>query len=200
LRRCVRRTVTFEACLPRKAKELPSGSAWIHEIKHDGFGILAQKDATRVRLITRNGYDFADRYPLIVDAIKRLLVKSCIIDGEAVVVDQNGLSVFELLRYRRHDRAAILCAFDVLEVDGADLRRKPIEERKQHLAWALRGPHHGIVLNATYNSDGPSVYELLARLLRCRKSLSIEVLITEVCHSIVQCVHHCRAFPTTAGH
>jgi ATP-dependent DNA ligase len=65
LRRCVRHTVTFEACLPRKAKELPNGSAWIHEIKHDGFRILAQKDATRVRLITRNGYDFADRYPLM---------------------------------------------------------------------------------------------------------------------------------------
>lgn len=159
LRRRVRRTVTFEACLPRKAKELPSGPAWIYEIKHDGFRILAQKDAARVRLITRNGYDFADRYPLIVNAINRLPVETCIIDGEAIVVDQNGLSVFDLLRYRRHDHAATLCAFDVLEVDGADLRRKPIEERKQHLSWALRTSHHGIALNATYNSDGPIVYE-----------------------------------------
>ena len=63
LRRRVRRTVTFEACLPRKAKELPSGPAWIYEIKHDGFRILAQKDAARVRLITRNGYDFAPTAP-----------------------------------------------------------------------------------------------------------------------------------------
>ena len=97
LRRRVRRTVTFEACLPRKAKEPPSGPDWIHEIKHDGFRILAQKDGAGVRLITRNGYDFADRYPLIVDAITRLPAKTCIIDGEAIVVDQNGLSVFDLL-------------------------------------------------------------------------------------------------------
>ena len=102
----------------RKAKELPSGPAWIYEIKHDGFRILAQrKDAARVRLITRNGYDFADRYPLIVNAINRLPVETCIIDGEAIVVDQNGLSVFDLLRYRRHDHATTLCAFDVLEVE-----------------------------------------------------------------------------------
>jgi bifunctional non-homologous end joining protein LigD len=114
LRRRVRRTVTFEACLPRKAKEPPSGPDWIHEIKHDGFRILAQKDSAGVRLITPNGYDFAERYPLIVDAIRRLPVETCIIDGEAVVVDQNGLSVFDLLRYRRHDHAATLCVFDVL--------------------------------------------------------------------------------------
>jgi ATP-dependent DNA ligase len=67
LRRRIRRSITFEACLPRKAKEPPNGPGWIHEIKHDGFRILARKDGNRVKLITRNGYDFADRYPLIVD-------------------------------------------------------------------------------------------------------------------------------------
>jgi bifunctional non-homologous end joining protein LigD len=159
LRRRVRRTVAFEACLPRKAKEPPSGPDWIHEIKHDGFRILAHKVGASVRLITPNGYDFAERYPLIVDAIRRLPVETCIIDGEAIVVGQNGLSVFDLLRYRRHDHAATLCVFDVLEVDGANLRRKPIEERKRLLAGILRAPHHGIALNPTYDSDGPIVYE-----------------------------------------
>ena len=158
-RRLKRTAATIEPCLPRKANVPPSGPDWIHEIKHDGFRILAQTDGVSVRLITRNGYDFADRYPLIVDAIKRLPVETCIIDGEAIVVDQNGLSVFDLLRYRRHDHAATLCAFDVLEVDGANLRRKPIEERKLHLAGVLREPHHGIGLNATYDSDGLIVYE-----------------------------------------
>jgi len=151
LRRRIRRSLTFEACLPRKAKEPPSGPGWIHEIKHDGFRILARKDGDRVRLITRNGYDFADRYPLIVDGIASLPVETCIIDGEAIVVDQNGLSVFNLLRYRQHDHAATLCAFDLLEFDGADLRSSPIEERKQHLAWALRERHHGVALNLTYD-------------------------------------------------
>jgi bifunctional non-homologous end joining protein LigD len=158
LRRRVRRPATFEACLPRKAKEPPNGPGWIHEIKHDGFRILARKDGDRVKLITRNGYDFADRYPLIVDGIASLPVESCIIDGEAIVVDQNGLSIFHLLRYRQHDHAASLCAFDLLELDGADLRSSPIEERKQHLAWALRERHYGIALNATYDGDGALIY------------------------------------------
>jgi len=127
--------------------------------KHDGFRILARKDGNRVRLITRNGYDFANRYPLIVDGIVSLPVETCIIDGEAIVVDQNGLSIFDLLRYRQHDHAATLFAFDLLELDGADLRSSPVEERKQHLAWALRERHHGIALNATYDGDGAVIYE-----------------------------------------
>jgi ATP-dependent DNA ligase len=118
LRRRIRRSLTFEACLPRKAKEPPSGPGWIHEIKRDCFRILAQKDGDRVRLITRNGYDFADRYPLIVDGIASLPVETCIIDGEAIVIDENGLSVFNLLRYRQHDHVATLRAFDFLELDG----------------------------------------------------------------------------------
>jgi ATP-dependent DNA ligase len=63
LRRRVRRSVIFEVCLPRKAKSPPSGTGWIHEIKHDGFRILARRDAKGVRLFTRNGYDFTARFP-----------------------------------------------------------------------------------------------------------------------------------------
>ena len=120
---------------PVRRKSRRAAPAAIHEIKHDGFRILARKDGNQVKLITRNGYDFADRYPLIVDGIASLPVETCVIDGEAIVVDQNGLSVFDLLRYRQHDHAATLCAFDLLELDGADVRSSPIEERKQHLAW-----------------------------------------------------------------
>lgn len=159
LRPRIARTVTFAPCLPRKALTPPSGPDWLHEIKHDCFRILARKDGPHVQLFTRNGYNFADRYPLIVDAISRLPIETCIIDGEAIVVDQNGLSVFDLLRYRKHDHAATLCAFDMLELNGADLRRKPIEERKDLVARALRAQHHGIALSATYDSDGPLVYE-----------------------------------------
>ena len=152
-RRHIPRTVRVEACLPRKALQPPSGSDWLHEIKHDGFRILAQKDGSSVRLITRNGYDFADRYPLIVDAMSRLPVESCIIDGEAIVADQSGLSVFDLLRYRRHDHAATLCAFDLLELNGADLRRRPIEERKGLAVQTLRTRDHGIAVSATMLND-----------------------------------------------
>ena len=71
----------------------------------------------------------------------------------------SGLSIFDVLRYRQHDHAATLCAFDLLELDGADVRSRPIEERKQHLAWALRQTHPGIVINATYTGDGAVIYE-----------------------------------------
>jgi ATP-dependent DNA ligase len=127
----------IEPCLPRSAAEPPVGPGWLHEIKHDGFRILARRDSRGVRLLTRNGYNFADRFPKIVKAIASLPARSCFIDGEAIVVDENGLSVFDMLRYRHRDNAAVLCAFDLIEHDGADLRRAPIEERKGLLAKLL---------------------------------------------------------------
>ena len=100
-----------------------------------------------VRLYTRNGYDFGDRFPRIGEAISNLPVRSCFIDGEAVVIDERGLSVFDLLRYRRHDHVAVLCAFDLIEVDGKDLRGAPIEERKHALAEVLCRERNGVVFN-----------------------------------------------------
>jgi bifunctional non-homologous end joining protein LigD len=97
-------------------------------------------------------------------------VRSCLIDGEAIVVDESGLSVFELLRYRHHDHAALLCAFDLIELDGNDLRRTPIEERKDFLAKLLNRPHEGIAFNQHYLCDGARRVvpdeERLSRLLR----------------------------------
>jgi ATP dependent DNA ligase domain len=93
-------------CLPSRAERPPSGPEWLHEIKHDGFRIMARRDSKGVRLYTRNGYDFADRFPQIVEAVTKLKVRSCLIDGEAIVVDERGLSAFDLLRSWRHDHAA----------------------------------------------------------------------------------------------
>jgi bifunctional non-homologous end joining protein LigD len=104
LRELTRRVRRFDPCLPRPAKRPPGGSGWIHEIKHDGFRIIAHRDADGVRLVTCNGYDFADRFPLIVEAIAALPARSCVVDGEAIAVDVNGLSVFDLIRYRRQDQ------------------------------------------------------------------------------------------------
>ena len=78
--------------MPRSVQDPRAGPGRIHVIKHDGFLILARKDGDRIRLITRNGYYFADRYPVIVDAMARLPVETCIIDREAVVVDQVSFS------------------------------------------------------------------------------------------------------------
>jgi bifunctional non-homologous end joining protein LigD len=85
---------------------------------------MARRDAQGVRLYTRNGYDFAGRFPHIVEAVSKLKVCSCFIDGEAIVVDERGLSGFDLLRSWRHDHAAVLCAFDLIEFDGKDWRTR----------------------------------------------------------------------------
>src|SRR6478672_7496291 len=130
----------IEPCLPRRADKPPSGPDWIHEIKHDGFRIMARRDAAGVRLLTRNGYDFAGRFPLVAGAVAALSARSCLIDGEAIVTDRNGLAVFDLIRGRHPSAAAVLCAFDLLELDGEDLRRLPIEDRKAALAELLRRP------------------------------------------------------------
>jgi hypothetical protein len=107
----------IELCLPSPADHPPTGPGWLHEIKHDGFRLMARRDAASVRLLTRNGIDWSSRFPLIVQAVGALKARSCLIDGEAVAYDDDGLAPFELLRGRRHDRVVALCAFDLHRVE-----------------------------------------------------------------------------------
>jgi bifunctional non-homologous end joining protein LigD len=148
----------YEPCLPRPTKAPPAGPDWIHEIKHDGYRIIAERNHGSVRLYTRNGYDFAERFPLAAAALRKLSVRSCVIDGEAIVCDANGLAVFDLLR-RWGGNDVVLCAFDLLELDGQDLRRAPIEERKATLAKLLRPSIDGIAFNEHYSGDGAIIYK-----------------------------------------
>ena len=150
---------SFDPCLPRSADEPPAGPGWIHEIKHDGFRILAHRRGRSVRLITRNGHDLADRFPLVTAAIEELPIKSCVIDSEAIVCNESGLAVFDLIRGHGSNARAILCAFDLLEVNGEDIRREPIEDRKRRLAGLLRLPHDGIALNEAFGGDGAVIYK-----------------------------------------
>jgi ATP-dependent DNA ligase len=124
----------IEPCLPSAAKHPPSGPGWLHEVKHDGFRLMARRDAVGVRLFTRNGIDWSGRFPLIVRAISALKARSCLIDGEAIAYADDGLASFELLRGRHHDRLVALCAFDLLELDERDLCCTPLEDRERVLA------------------------------------------------------------------
>src|SRR5208283_2007306 len=99
------------------------------------------------------------RFPLAAAAIAALPARSCIVDGEAITCDANGLSVFDLLRYRRQDDAVTLCAFDLLELDGVDLRPEPIEVRKRTLEGLLRREHRGIAFNRHFDGDGATIYK-----------------------------------------
>jgi bifunctional non-homologous end joining protein LigD len=157
--RADRSPAVFEPCLPRLVNRPPAGSNWIHEIKHDGFRILAHRQGGRARMITRNGHDLADRFPLATAAVAALPVKSCVIDAEAIVCDDDGLAIFDLIRGHGRNGRATLCAFDLLELNGEDLRRSPIEERKHALANALYRNHEGIAFNTHYDGDGAVIYK-----------------------------------------
>jgi bifunctional non-homologous end joining protein LigD len=78
-------------CLPSKTDRSPSGGEWLHEIKHDGFRVIARKKGAQVRLYSRPGNDLTYRFPLIVGTLGRLRSRSCIIDGEAVACDHTAL-------------------------------------------------------------------------------------------------------------
>jgi ATP-dependent DNA ligase len=93
----------------------------------------------RVRLYSRPGNDLTDRFPLIVDAIGRLRAGSCIIDGEAVSYGEDGIASFERMRDWRHGDSVFLWAFDLIELNGDDLRRNPLAVRKATLASMVAG-------------------------------------------------------------
>jgi bifunctional non-homologous end joining protein LigD len=154
----------IEPCLPSPAKAPPSGPGWLHEIKHDGIRIFARRDRAGVRLITRHGNDFTSRFPLAVAAVAALPGRSFLIDGEAIVTNGDGVAVFDLIRHKRHGADAVLIAFDLIELNGEDMRRSPIEHRKRQLATLVRGPYPGIVLNEHYEGDGGIVFEHACRL------------------------------------
>jgi bifunctional non-homologous end joining protein LigD len=144
-------------CLPTKAKEPPSGRLWWHEVKHDGFRILARKEGSRVRLFTRNGRDFTHRFALIVETVAGLRSRSCILDGEAVCCDDRRVPRFDLIRYRRHDASVFLYAFDLIELNGDDLRREPLEVRKATLVSVLAQAAPGLRLNEHLDHDDGEV-------------------------------------------
>ena len=151
----------IEPCLPSPAEQPPTGPDWVHEIKHDGYRLMAQRDPVSVgiRLLTRNGHDWGARYPLIVQAVNKLKARSCLIDGEAVCCNENGVPSFETLRHHSNDQSVILIAFDLLELDGEDLRREPFETRKATLASLLRGSPPGVQFNEHLPHPGDVVFQ-----------------------------------------
>ena len=152
-------------CLPTSAAQPPSGELWLHEIKHDGFRVIARKVHERVRLYSRPGNDLTHRFPLVIEAIAELRSRSCIIDGEAVSCGEDGIASFDRIRYRRHDASVFLFAFDLIELDGEDLRRDPLSVRKATLASLLRQATSGLRFNEHMDhEDGALVFAHACKL------------------------------------
>ena len=135
----------------------PTGPDWIHEIKHDGYRVIARKEAGRVTLWTRHGTDFTDRLPRIAEAVRSLPVESALIDGEAVVFRPDGHSDFAALRTKAGAERAAFVAFDLLSVEGEDVRKLPLEVRRARLE-GLIGPDGAIVFSEALEVDGALVF------------------------------------------
>jgi hypothetical protein len=91
---------SFDFCLPTKSTTVPDGPDWLHEVKYDGYRLLLERDGDRIRLITRGGYNWTDRYPLIVEAARKIRQKRFVLDGEAVILGVEGISDFNALHSR----------------------------------------------------------------------------------------------------
>jgi bifunctional non-homologous end joining protein LigD len=105
----------------------------VHEVKHDGYRLIVRRDGEAVRLFTRRGYDWTGRYPAIAGAAAKIRAQSFTFDGEAVVCGEDGVAVFDAFHRHGTVRAAILQAFDLLELNGEDLRPLPLGQRRR--AW-----------------------------------------------------------------
>jgi ATP-dependent DNA ligase len=117
-------------CLPTNASAPPFGKLWLHEVKHDGFRVIARKIGNRVRLYSRPGNDPTWRFRLIVEAVAELRSPSCIIDGEAVACGEDRLSSFDRIRYRHHDAREGECELGTLAIG------KRCQERISATGWA----------------------------------------------------------------
>jgi DNA ligase D-like protein (predicted ligase) len=143
----------------------PEGDQWIHEVKHDGYRCQVLLEPDRVRVITRNGHDWTDRYPSIVHAASGLLCESAIIDGEAVVQDGNGVSDFDSLNTAMSWRpgSIILYAFDLMHLNGRDLRQRTLADRRAMLKALLRSDDESrIQFSDEFVGDGYALFKACA--------------------------------------
>jgi bifunctional non-homologous end joining protein LigD len=141
------RRSAFEPCIPSRGTKVPDRPEWLHEVKHDGYRLLIQREGKRVRLFTRNGHDWTDKYPLIVEAALRNRCTSFAIDGEAVLLGVDGRSDFEGLHSRKHNDEVQFYAFDILVADGEDVRKLPLSMRKTNLSRLFARRVDGIFLS-----------------------------------------------------
>jgi bifunctional non-homologous end joining protein LigD len=186
-RMATRRTSSASKSLPshvglqlaRLVDEAPAGDQWLHEVKFDGYRILAWRGGARVRLTSRGDQDWTAKLPATARAVRRLPCRSCILDGELIALDSDGRSSFAQLQQRfgesdgeAHMRAMI---FDLLYLDGEDLRQRPLIERKQQLAALLAKPPPPLYLSQYRIADGPrAAHEACARGLEGIVSKAID--------------------------
>ena len=145
-------------CQPTLSETVPSGPLWLHEIKHDGYRIIACKSGDTVRLWSRNGRDWSRHFIAVAEALQAVDADELVIDGEACAHCPDGLPDFHCLRSEDGSASACLFAFDLLRVDGLDLRPLPLEERRARLRTTLRRARPSLRFSEHLEGDGPEIY------------------------------------------
>ncbi len=148
----------------RVVQALPEGDEWIYELKFDGYRALLLKDGSRVQLRSRNNKDLTRTYSPIHDAAVRLNAGSVVLDGEIVAVDARGHPSFQALQHRaaHPGHAVVFYAFDVVHLDGQDLTRLPLEQRRARLPAIVDGS--GILLSHALPGTAAQVIDAVQRL------------------------------------
>lgn len=158
----------IEPQLATLVKTVPTGDEWLHEMKFDGYRILAVIKNGSVRLITRREQDWTARFPRIAEAVSTLPLKEALLDGELVVLRPDGVSDFQLMQnvLKSGSRANLVYyLFDLPHCEGYDLRRTPLLERKEFLARILRNqPSQGPIRYSDHIAgEGATVYQHACR-------------------------------------
>jgi DNA ligase D-like protein (predicted ligase) len=151
--------------IPTLVPEPPSGEGWIHEIKHDGYRTLVIIDPGKVRALSRHGRDWTGPYRRVVEAAAKLTCHSAVLDGEIIVQDENGISDFDALRSAIHraPHRIVFFAFDLLHLNGQDLRRTPLVERRAALRKLISpDPRSPIQFSDHADCDGALFFKYAA--------------------------------------
>jgi bifunctional non-homologous end joining protein LigD len=144
-------------CEPTLTDRPAAGPGWLHEVKHDGFRILAWKHGRRATVWSPRGADFTGRFPGIAEAVRGLDADMALIDGEAVVLRHDGRSDFRALLTKGGGARASLVAFDLLRLEGGSLGLRPIEARREKLMRLVAGVG-GILFSEALATEGAVVF------------------------------------------
>jgi len=148
----------IQPCHPQRAKSVPAGDDWLHEVKFDGYRVQVHKVGSRVIIYSRNGHDFTERFPSIAELLHDLPAKSAVLDGEVVASDADGRPNFARLHMRWARSGTVhLWAFDLLALNGRDGRPRPLVKRQARLQALLSRFGCPAVLASESFSDGQAL-------------------------------------------
>jgi bifunctional non-homologous end joining protein LigD len=158
----VSRVQFIPPALPKLRASPPTGEGWLYELKFDGYRVQLHKAGLSSSIYGRNGGDFTRRFPAVAAAVLGLPTKSCVIDGELIAAGRHGQPDFLALLYGSHVPTCVYC-FDLLELNGRDLREQPLVQRRARLQALLARAKCNVI---RFSEAFPNANDLLAECAR----------------------------------